>query len=144
MDLFRAFDVSASGLSAQRTRMEVITENLANAESPLGPGGRVYRRKVPMLQAVDGGASFAAALGGASTPRGGVRVAQVVESGDTLRRVYQPGHPMAGPDGFLTLPNVNPLVEMVDMLMTTRAYEANATAFQASKSMAAKLIEILK
>ena len=144
MDLFRALDVSASGLSAQRTRMEVVTENLANAESPVTTSGKVYRRRIPVLQAVEGGPSFSSVLGGASNARGGVRVSQVVESPEAPRRVYQPGHPLAGPDGFLSLPNVNPLVEMVDMLMTTRAYEANATAFQATKSMGAKLLEILK
>lgn len=143
MDLFRALDVSASGLSAQRTRMEVITENLANADSPVGPGGQVFRRKIPVLQAVDGGPSFSSVLGASGAP-GGVRVSQVVQSNEAPRRVYQPGHPLAGPDGFLNLPNVNPLVEMVDMLMTTRAYEANATAFQATKSMGAKLLEILR
>jgi flagellar basal-body rod protein FlgC len=124
--------------------MEVITENLANADSPLTAGGKVYRRKVPVLQAVDGGPAFSSVLGGASAAPGGVRVSQVVESNEAPRRVYQPGHPLAGPDGFLSLPNVNPLVEMVDMLMTTRAYEANATAFQATKSMGAKLLEILR
>lgn len=143
MDLFRALDVSASGLSAQRTRMEVITENLANADSPVGPAGQVFRRKIPVLQAVDGGPSFSSVLGARGAP-GGVRVSQVVQSNEAPRRVYQPGHPLAGPDGFLNLPNVNPLVEMVDMLMTTRAYEANATAFQATKSMGAKLLEILR
>jgi flagellar basal-body rod protein FlgC len=143
MDLFRALHVSASGLAAQLRRMEVITENLANSETTRMAGGGPYRRKALLLQATDG-AGFAAALGDGRAPAGGVRVTGVVESAEPPRRVHRPDHPHAGPDGFVSLPNVNPMTEMVDMLATTRAYEANATAFQAAKSMGVKLLELLR
>jgi flagellar basal-body rod protein FlgC len=143
MDLFRAFDISASGLSAQRARMEVIAENIANAETTATPGGGAYRRKAVLLQSVDGRV-FPAFLRPPGVPEGTVQVTGVIETADPMRRVHEPAHPQAGPDGFVDFPNVNPLVEMIDMLATTRAYEANATAFQAAKTMGAKLLEILR
>jgi flagellar basal-body rod protein FlgC len=143
MDVFRALNVSAAGLSAQRTRMDVIAENLANSDTTVTPAGEPYRRKVVLLQAVDD-RSFPAVLNGMGREDAGVRVDRVAESREPLRRVYQPDHPQAGPDGFVTLPNVNPLREMIDMLTSTRAYEANAAAFQATKSMGAKLLELLR
>jgi flagellar basal-body rod protein FlgC len=143
MDILRALGISASGLSAQRARMDAISDNLANSDSTVTATGRPYQRKLVVLQAVDDG-GFAAALRGAGGQEAGVRVGGVIESQLPPRRVYQPEHPQAGPDGFVTLPNVNPLSEMVDMLATTRAYEANAAAFQATKSMGAKLLELLR
>jgi flagellar basal-body rod protein FlgC len=143
MDLFRALDISASGLSAQRARMDVIAENLANTETTAAAGGGPYRRKAVVLQAVDG-FTFPALLRLAGEPDGGVRVASVIERADAPRRVHEPSHPQAGPDGFVDFPNVSPLAEMVDMLATTRAYEANATAFQATKSLGMKLLELLR
>jgi flagellar basal-body rod protein FlgC len=140
MDVSRALDVSASALSAQRTRMNVIAENLANTDSSVTATGRPYQRKLVLLESI-GGQDFGAVLRGAD---GGVRVRAVVPSQEPPRRVYEPSHPQAGPDGFVELPNVNPLREMVDMLSTTRAYEANATAFQASKTLATKLLELLR
>jgi flagellar basal-body rod protein FlgC len=142
MDIVRALGLSASGLAAQRTRMDVVAENLANTDSTQTVTGQPYRRKLVML-AQAGDPSFPAALRQAA-PEGGVRVAGVSESREPFRRVHQPDHPHAGPDGFVSLPNVNPLKEMVDMMLTTRAYEANATAFQAAKSMGVKLLELLR
>jgi flagellar basal-body rod protein FlgC len=144
MDLFRALDISASALAAQRTRIEVITENLANTDSTVTATGRPYQRKVVKLQAVGPADTFPATFGADAAPQGGVRVAEVAQLQDPPRRVYQPGHPQAGPDGFVELPNMNPLVEMTDMLSSTRAYEANVTAFQATKTMATKLLELLR
>ncbi len=142
MDLFRALNVSASGMTAQRARMEVVTENLANSDSAVTPTGRPYQRRIVVLKAMDG---FQDALRGAtSQPPGGVRVEQIVEGKEAPRRLYQPDHPHAGADGFVSMPNVNPLREMLDMMSSTRAYEANATAFQATKSMGAKLLELLR
>jgi flagellar basal-body rod protein FlgC len=141
MDVFRALDISASGLTAQRARMDVIAENLANSDTTVTANGGPYRRKAVVLQSADGPA-FASMLDGA--PEGGVRVTRVAESLEPVRRVHDPANPNAGPDGFVSLPNVNPLVEMVDMLATTRAYEANATAFQAAKSLGTKLLDLLR
>ncbi len=142
MDLFRALQISASGMTAQRARMEVVTENLANSDSAVTPTGRPYQRKVVLLRAVDGG--FQNALNSADVPEGGVRVSAVVEGGETPRRIHQPDHPYAGADGFVEMPNINPLREMLDMMSSTRAYEANVTAFQATKSIGAKLLELLR
>lgn len=142
MDLTRALDISASGLAAQRARMDTIAENLANVDSTR-PGGMPYRRKVVVLQSADT-PGFAILLGQARRTEGGVRVAEVRESTEPGRRVYQPGHPHAGPDGYVELPNVNPLAEMLDMIAATRAYEANVSAFQATKSMSMRLLELLR
>jgi flagellar basal-body rod protein FlgC len=142
MDIFRTLDISASGLSGQRARMDAITDNLANSDTVVTANGGPYRRKVVVLQSADD-AGFRDLLHGGRAP-GGVKVAGVVEMQDAPRRAYLPGHPHADADGFVNFPNVSPLVEMVDMLTTTRAYEANATAFQATKTMAAKLLELLR
>jgi flagellar basal-body rod protein FlgC len=143
MDLFRALDISASGLSAQRTRMDVIAENLANSDATVTPSGGPYRRKAVVMESADA-LTFPSLLRQDGVPDGGVRITRTVESTEPPRRVYEPGHPNAGVDGFVNFPNVNPLTEMVDMLATTRAYEANATAFQAAKSMGVKLLELLR
>jgi flagellar basal-body rod protein FlgC len=143
MDLFRALDISASGLSAHKNKMEVIAENLANSDTLVTRNGGPYQRKGVVMEAADGH-GFPATLRGESTPEGGVQVSRVVELPDPPRRVYEPGHPHAGADGFVSYPNVVSLTEMVDMLATTRAYEANASAFQATKSMGTKLLELLR
>ncbi len=143
MDLFRALNISASGMTAQRARMEAVTENLANSDSAVTPNGRPYQRKIVLLRAIDPN-GFDNAMRSASEPPGGVKIDGIAESNDTPRRIHQPDHPHAGPDGFVTMPNINPLREMLDMMSSTRAYEANATAFQATKSMGAKLLEIIK
>ena len=142
MDLFRALQISASGMSAQRARMETVTENLANSESAVTATGRPYQRKIVLLRTVDAG--FQDALRSADEPPGAVRVSSIVEGSEAPRRVHQPDHPQAGTDGFVNMPNINPLREMLDMMSSTRAYEANATAFQATKSMGAKLLELLR
>jgi flagellar basal-body rod protein FlgC len=143
MDLFRALDVSASGLTAQRSRMEVIAENLANSETTVSANGGPYRRRAVVLEAADG-RTFPSMLRRDGLPDGGVQAARTVELTDPPRKIFLPGHPQAGTDGYVSFPNVNPLTEMVDMLATTRAYEANATAFQATKQMGSKLLEILR
>jgi flagellar basal-body rod protein FlgC len=143
MDVSRALGVSASGMAAQRVRMDTIGENIANVDSTSTPGGGPYRRKVVVLMPADA-LGFANFLTSSPADEGGVRVREVRESLDATRRVYQPGHPHASPDGYVELPNVNPLNEMLDMLSATRAYEANASAFQATKSMTARLLELLR
>jgi flagellar basal-body rod protein FlgC len=143
MDIFRALGVSASGLAAQRARMDVIAENLANADSSVSATGRPYQRKLVVLEGL-GDAAFPALLQSANDRPGAVRVSSIVESQEPPRRIFQPEHPQASADGYVTLPSVNPLREMVDMLTSTRAYEANATAFQASKSMGQRLLELLR
>jgi flagellar basal-body rod protein FlgC len=147
MGLFDAMDISASGLMAERTRMDVTSENLANAQSTGGPDGQPYRRKDVVLRQAGGfaGALQAAAAGAPSASGArGVEVAAVVEDAGPPRRVYDPGHPDADAQGYVSLPNVNTVTEMVDLISASRAYEANVTALQTAKAMFAKTLELLK
>jgi flagellar basal-body rod protein FlgC len=148
MPLFDALNISATGLSAERLRMDVTAENLANAQTTRGPNGGPYRRKVVLLQEADP-AGFSAALAAASgspsgTPGGGVQVSGIAQDASGDRLVYDPGHPDANAQGYVRMPNVNPVTEMVDLISSSRAYEADVTAMQAAKSMFAKTLEILR
>ena len=144
MGLFDAIDISASGLIAERTRMDVTSQNLANAQSS------GYRRQDVVLRQSGGG--FATVLGqaiGAGTPaaggqRRGVEVAEVVTDQSPQRRVYDPGHPDADAQGYVELPNVNAVTEMTDLISASRAYEANVTAMQTAKQMFSKTLELLR
>jgi len=143
--LFDAIDISASGLTAQRLRMDVTAENLANAQTTRTPEGGPYRRKTVILQQAGGG--FAGQLAGAFGPSGapeGVEVSGIVPDSTPLRRVYDPGHPDADANGYVTMPNVNPVTEMVDLIDASRAYQANVTAMQTTKTAFAKTIELLR
>ena len=147
MSMFGGLEVSASGLTAERLRMDVTAENLANAQTTRGANGQPYRRKEVVLQETPGsfGASLSAAMGGGNGSTGGVQVAGVVEDTATpLKRVYDPGHPDADAQGYVSMPNVDTVTEMVDLIDSSRAYEANVTAMQASKQMFTKTLEILK
>jgi flagellar basal-body rod protein FlgC len=151
MGMFDALNVSATGLTAERLRMDVTAENLANAQSTQGADGQPYRRKEVVLQATGGG-GFQAALAGAmgSGPAaggdapGGVQVAAIVEDETPGRRIYDPGHPDADPQGYVTLPNVDSVTEMVDLISESRAYEANVSAMQTAKQMFTKTLELLR
>ena len=134
-----ALSVSASALSANRTRLNVIAENLANAQTTKTLGGGPYKRRVVRLET--DGPLFPQILGDASAEVRGVKVASVVSMPGT-RRVHLPGHPDADKDGYVDMPNVNPISEMTDLMSATRAYEANVTAIQALKSMAQKALEL--
>ena len=144
MGLFDALDISASGLMAERTRMDITSENLANAQST------GYRRQDVVLRQAGGG--FASVLGqaiGAGTPAGGgtrrgVEVAEVTTDRGPQRRVYDPSHPDADAQGYVRLPNVNPVTEMTDLISASRAYEANVTAMQTSKQMFTRTLDLLK
>jgi flagellar basal-body rod protein FlgC len=139
MGLFDAFDASGSALSAERLRMDVTAENLANAQSTRGANGSgPYKRKEVVLE--QAGSSFADSLQAAR----GVRVAGIVEDPSPPRRVYDPGHPDADAQGYVTLPNVNTVTEMTDLIGASRAYEANVTAMQTAKSMFARTLDLLK
>jgi flagellar basal-body rod protein FlgC len=149
MSLFGGLEISASGLSAERLRMDVTAENLANAQTTRGTDGQPYRRKEVVLQEAPGsfGASLSAAMGAASkgTQGGGVQVAGIVQDNATpLKRVYDPGHPDADADGYVSMPNVDTVTEMVDLIGAQRAYEANVTAMQAAKQMFSRTLELLR
>lgn len=141
MSLMRAFGISASGLSAQRTRLETITSNLANAESTRTAEGGPYRRKLPVFSAESERVAFGDQLGRALLS---VRVDRIVEdpSPPTLR--LEPGHPDADADGMVAYPNIDPIREMVDMLSATRSYEANVTAVKSVRAMLQAALDIIR
>jgi flagellar basal-body rod protein FlgC len=134
-----AIDASASALSAERMRIEVAVSNLANAESTRGPDGRPYRRRDVIL-AAQPNESFDAALGRASAV--GVRVAGIVEDASEARRRYEPSHPDADAEGYVSLPNVDSAEEMVDMVGAARAYQANLTAISLIRELVQRALEI--
>lgn len=146
MGMFDSMHVSASGLAAERLRMDVIAQNLANANSTRGPDGQPYRRHEVVFRSSDvGGASGSGpSERAASGPLHGVEPVAIVEDPSPLRSVYDPSHPDADEDGYVFYPNVNPVTEMVDMTTATRAYEANVTAMNAAKNMALKALDILR
>jgi flagellar basal-body rod protein FlgC len=140
MDFFSSMDISASALSAERTRMNLISSNLANANSTRTAEGGPYKRKDAVFTATPAPGSFGQALGKASARR--VEVTQVREDQNPPRMQYDPSHPDADPAGYVAYPNVNVVEEMADMISATRSYEANVTAAQAAKSMALKTLEL--
>ncbi|AWB44290.1 flagellar basal body rod protein FlgC [Paenibacillus sp. CAA11] len=151
MRISNSFDISSSALTAQRLRMDVISSNIANAETTRAKvenGQAVpYRRKMVVLSS-DQPNSFSNVLQGAvngqSSGGQGVKVAAIKEDQSPLKPVYNPTHPDANSEGYVYMPNVDILKEMVDMMSASRSYEANVTAFNASKSMVTKALSIGK
>jgi flagellar basal-body rod protein FlgC len=137
--LSAAIAASASALGAERTRIEAAVSNLANAESTQSANGQPYRRRDVVLSA-EPVESFNAALGRSTAT--GVKVARVVEDTSELRRRYEPGHPDADPDGFVSLPNVDASTEMVDMIGASRAYQANLAAIGIIRDLISKALEL--
>jgi flagellar basal-body rod protein FlgC len=124
-------------------RMDVTAENLANAQTTRGADGQPYRRKVVVLQEANA-TRFGRTLDGAMNGQGGVKVTQIAQDATPNRLVYDPGHPDADPRGYVSMPNVQPVTEMVDLISSSRAYEANVTVMQTAKSMFNKTLEILR
>ena len=145
MSMFSAFDVTASGLTAQRLRMDVISENVANANTTRTEDGTPYSRKIDTFQQKNPQQTFSQVLLNVSSgySGSGVKVSQIFEDTTTeMNMVYDPSHPDADENGYVTYPNVNIVTEMTDLIDASRSYEANSTAFNASKSMALKGQEI--
>jgi len=136
MDSFGVFHVSASALAAQRQRMNVIASNLANAQSTRSAEGGPYRRQDAVFTTEN--------LDGGQAGLDGVKVTAMVRDESPFKMIYDPGHPDANADGFLAMPNVNVIEEMVNMMMASRAYEASVSAFNMSKAMFAKTLEMGK
>ncbi len=147
MNLFGVMGISASGLTAERTRAEVVAGNMANAESTHTSEGGPYQRQEVVLQSA-APSSFrmrlAAAGGAASGAAGGVAVRSVVSDTSAPILRYEPSHPDADADGFVAYPNINPVLEMTDLMGAARAYQMNASAVQAAKQMIQQSIELLK
>jgi flagellar basal-body rod protein FlgC len=134
-----AIGAAASALNAERTRIEVAVSNMANAESTRGVDGQPYRRRDVVL-AADAPPSFDAVLGNASAA--GVKVTGVIEDQSPFRRRYEPSHPDADAEGFVSLPNIDASEEMVDMLGAARAYQANIAAIGLIRDTVAKSLEL--
>jgi flagellar basal-body rod protein FlgC len=148
MSMFGGMEISATGLTAQRLRMDVTAENLANAQTTKGADGQPYRRKEVVLREISQGGfgsqlTAAMGAGGKSRP-GGVEVAEIASDQTAGKMVYDPSHPDANAQGYVQMPNVDTVTEMVDLIDSSRAYEANVTAMQASKQMFTKTLDILK
>lgn len=147
MAFLDCFDISASGMSAQRVRMDIAAENIANIDTTRTANGGAYRRKNVVLESY-GNRSFdevlrdAALNRGVSSRKAGVRVADIIEDDREFKRVYNPEHPDADEQGYVNMPNVDILKETVDSMSATRSYEANVTALNAMKLMAQKALEI--
>lgn len=149
MGMFDAIDIAASGLTANRLRMDVTAENLANAETTRGANGQPYQRQEVVLS--QAGTTFGEALSGAiggsmggGVVPGGVEVSAIVGDPTPDQLVYDPGHPDANAQGYVRMPNVQPVTEMVDLIDESRSYEADVTAMQTAKSMFQQTLGLLK
>jgi flagellar basal-body rod protein FlgC len=142
-DFFSSMRVSASGLDAQMKRMNTISSNIANAETTRTAEGGPYRRKDPVMAATADRESFGEILANEMDEQvQGVMVQEIAEDARPPRLVYNPSHPDADTDGYVAMPNVNPVEEMANMISAQRSYEANVTSMNAAKSMAQKALEI--
>ena len=140
MDFLTALHVSGTGLSAERVRVNLASSNLANAETTRDANGNMYRRLDPVFQTEPIGDANEIAPNAAGPM--GVRVSNIVADNGPGRKVYSPGHPDADVDGFVTFPDVNPVHEVVNLMSASRSYDANATALETLKQMAARGLDI--
>ena len=152
MGLFDAIDIAGSGLSAERVRMDVTSENLANAQSTKTASGQPYQRQEVELQQSASPSAFSSTLAGAlsdgaaatQAPAGGVQVAGIVADKTPDQLVYDPGNPEADKQGYVKMPNVNTVTEMVDLISESRSYQSDVTAMQTAKSMFSATLGLLK
>jgi flagellar basal-body rod protein FlgC len=137
LEAVSARDIAVSGLRAQRTRMNIIAQNIANAMSPVTAKGGAFRRQMAVLEADQ--------ITPLTAPdKFGVRVQRIASDPSPLRRVYEPGNPVADEDGYVEYPNVDLSVEMVDLVSAQRAYEANVAVVLSSKRITQKALDILQ
>ncbi len=143
MAFLSSLNISGSALTAGRLRMDIISENIANQKTTRTEDGGPYRRKMVVYQPIQDN-SFRAVFerGMNGTPSRGVQVAKIVEDDREFKPVYDPEHPDADERGYVMMPNVDPIKETIDMMAAARAYDANLTAFNVVKGMAAKALEL--
>jgi len=138
------FNISASALTAQRLRMDVISENIANVNTTRTENGEPYRRKMPVFK--EKAASFndilVSKMETSNSSLNGVEVSEIAEDDSPFKMKYEPEHPDANEEGYVAMPNVNVTTEMVDMISASRAYEANVTALNTAKDMAQQALQI--
>lgn len=147
MSIFSSIDISATGLTAERLRMDVISNNIANVNTTRAADGGPFRRQQVVLASRTGQSFSIPGLddsGSSSFQGSGVVASAIVQDMSPPKMVYDPTHPDADPLGYVRMPNVNIVKEMVDMMTATRAYEANATAIDAAKTMVQKALEIAR
>ena len=145
MSLFSTLSVSASGMSAQRARAEVLVENLANSDTTRTPEGGPYRRKDVVFESQDVGSPFASLFESQVNQHAvGVGVSEIVTDTRDPERRYLPGHPDADKDGYVAFPRVNPAEDMVDLMGASRNYQANVSAMSAVKDMIQRSLDILR
>ncbi len=145
MGIFGSLDTSASALTAQRLRMDIISQNIANASTTRTQNGTPYRRKVVILEENNSSVPFSAFLTEAARKKidsKGVRISHITEDTTPFELAYDPGHPDADENGYVSMPNVDIVTEMVNMISASRSYEANITAMNTTKSMAMKALDI--
>ena len=142
MDVFKTMDVVGSALSAERTRLNAISSNVANANTVRGADGGPYKRKDVVLASVPQANEFGEVLDEKTSTHVEVKVAEVVEDNSGGRPVYDPDHPDANAEGYVFLPNVNPVEEMANMISAERAFQTNVNVFNTTKQMAIKALEI--
>lgn len=144
MSAFSGMNISASGMTAQRLRMDIISQNIANVNTTRDENGNPYKRKAVVFSEKDATPFQDVFMRTAGVVGSGVKVTRIVEDNKPMRRVYDPTHPDADEDGYVNYPNVNVVQEMTDLIDATRSYEANVTAFNATKNMALKGLEVGK
>ena len=142
--MFRSIDTAASGMTAERLRLDVISNNLANVNTTRTAAGGPYRRQQVVFAPREEAGAFSALLQQQLAAGSGVRVTGIVQDESPLKSVYDPQHPDADASGYVQMPNVNVVAEMVDMMTASRAYEANVAAVNAAKTMALKALDIGK
>jgi flagellar basal-body rod protein FlgC len=135
MSLSKVFDISGSAVSAQSQRLNVVASNLANVESVAGPDGKTYRARQVVFQMQNVGKPGEASAAG-------VKVSGIVEDQSPLRRTFDPKHPMAGEDGYVEMPNVNVVEEMVNMISASRSYQNNVEVMNTAKSLLLKTLQL--
>jgi flagellar basal-body rod protein FlgC len=138
MSLDKVFQISGSAVSAQSQRLNVVASNLANAESIAGPDGKAYRARQVVFQVQPVGAQ----TNGQAPAAAGVKVAGIVEDQSPMRRVYNPEHPMAAEDGYVEMPNVNVVEEMVNLISASRSYQTNVEVMNTAKSLLLKTLTL--
>jgi flagellar basal-body rod protein FlgC len=154
MNLFGLMETSGSAMQAERMRAEIVAANMANAETTRTEAGQPYKRQHVVFAANSRDSGFAHSLSTAASatvqsgspgePSGGVHIAEVFEDPAPPLKRYDPGHPDAGPDGYVAYPDINPLTEMVDLMGATRAYGLNSSAVQAEKGMITSALDITR
>ncbi len=150
--MFNAIDIAASGMTAERLRLDVVSNNLANVNTTRTENGTPYRRQIVVFEPREDFESVLQTNINKDNSQGarinqvgqGVRARAIIEDQSPFRAVYEPGHPDADAQGYVMMPNVNAVAEMIDMLSASKAYEANVAAVNAAKSMALKALDIGK